>query len=106
MTAALSVAEYRKTWKDYARPADPDIDISTADSDMGAVSITAWAVVTDIREFDIRDLHKHLTLGCTLEPARMAQVIMALAAWVDPDESETALNTRASTITQRKDIPA
>lgn len=68
------------------------------DGDIEAVASTAHAICVSLREADPRELLRELMIVCEHEPARTAQVIMALAAWVDVDESMSARHQRVDAI--------
>lgn len=72
------------------------------DPDLDALQATASAIVDDLRMYDPNQLHEHLKIGCYVEPARMAQVLMVLAAWVDPEESTGAREARVDALTQTR----
>lgn len=72
----------------------PDVDISTMDPDISKIEDTADIIVDDVREYDPSAFHMQLTAACITEPARMAQVIMALAAWVEPGLSKRVRDAR------------
>lgn len=74
---------YRNNW-----PAE--LNLTSMDDDLDAVADTAAAITEAVRQHDPIEFHKQLTLACTQEPARMAQVVMALGAWVDPEEPLSA----------------
>lgn len=80
----------------------PTVDLSTMDPDISAIEDTAEIIVADIREYDPSAFHMQLTAACITEPARMAQVIMALAAWVKPGESKGVRDARVEAITRAK----
>lgn len=80
-----------------------DVDVDTgADPDMDAVAATALAICDDIRDYDGTMLHRQLTYACGTDPARMAQILMALAAWVDPEETLSARGARVESISARR----
>ena len=71
-------------------------------SDVDDVATFAHQVCEDIRESDTRALHDRLTVECARRPGQMAQVLMALAAWVNPDERITARLDRVERIAEVK----
>lgn len=71
-------------------------------SDVDDVATFAHQVCEDIRESDTRALHDRLTVECARRPAQMAQALMALAAWVNPDERITARLDRVERIAEVK----
>lgn len=71
-------------------------------SDVDDVATFAHQVCEDIRESDTRALHDRLTVECARRPGQMAQALMALAAWVNPDERITARLDRVERIAQVK----
>ncbi|MDI9914396.1 hypothetical protein [Rhodococcus sp. IEGM 1379] len=71
-------------------------------SDTDDIATFALQVCEDIRESDTRTLHDRLTAQCAREPGQMAQAMMALAAWVNPEERITARLDRVERITEVK----
>ena len=71
-------------------------------SDVDDVAAFAHQVCEDIRESDTRALHDRLTVECARRPGQMAQALMALAAWVNPDERITARLDRVERIAEVK----
>ncbi|MBJ7476809.1 hypothetical protein ACIQYW_18590 [Rhodococcus erythropolis] len=71
-------------------------------SDVDDVATFAHQVCEDIRESDTRALHDRLTVECARRPGQMAQALMALAAWVNPDERITARLDRVERIAEVK----
>lgn len=71
-------------------------------ADTDEIADFAHNVCEEVRESDTRALHDHLTDQCMRSPAQMAQVLMALAAWVDPDEPLSARTARVERIAQVK----
>ncbi|KJF21932.1 hypothetical protein C7T36_18305 [Rhodococcus sp. AD45-ID] len=71
-------------------------------SDTDDIATFAHKICEDIRESDTRTLHNRLTAECTHRPGQMAQALMALAAWVNPEERITARLDRVERITEVK----
>lgn len=71
-------------------------------SDVDDVATFAHQVCEEIRESDTRALHDRLTVECARRPGQMAQALMALAAWVNPDERITARLDRVERIAEVK----
>ncbi|WP_407107842.1 hypothetical protein [Rhodococcus aetherivorans] len=59
----------------------------------------AQALVDDVRSVDPREVLREVMTQCEAAPLRMAQIVMALAAWVDPDETISARGARIEAIT-------
>lgn len=72
---------------------EPDIDV---------VAARAHALTERIRDDDPRRVHTELTNLCQRHPAKAAQIIMALAAWIDPDEGTRTLGDRAEAVTMSR----
>ncbi|MFH5231923.1 sigma factor-like helix-turn-helix DNA-binding protein [Antrihabitans spumae] len=64
-------------------------DACTVLDDADAVGEAANAVTVAVREMDPSELHRWITTQCELRPARMAQVMMALGAWVNIEDETT-----------------
>ncbi len=60
------------------------------------IASAAWHIVEDVREVSPPQTHQALTNQCRLHPDRMAQVLMALAIWVNPDEPRCELDARVA----------
>lgn len=71
-------------------------------SDTDDIATFAHQICEDIRESDTRTLHNRLTAECARRPGQMAQALMALAAWVNPEERITARLDRVERITEVK----
>lgn len=65
----------------------------------------ALALACSVREDDPEHLLGTLTAACTRDPQRMAQIVMALAAFVDIDEPHLRLVRRVAAITATKSTP-
>ncbi|CPR79526.1 hypothetical protein [Mycobacteroides abscessus] len=74
----------------------------TPESDIDVVAARAHALTERIRDDDPRRVHKELTNLCQRHPAKAAQIIMALAAWIDPDEGTLTLIQRAESVTKSR----
>lgn len=64
-------------------------DACTVLADADAVGEAANAVTVAVREMDPSELHRWITTQCELRPAQMAQVMMALGAWVNIEDETT-----------------
>lgn len=60
------------------------------------IASEAWQIVEDVREVSPPQTHQALTNRCRLHPDEMAQVLMALAIWVNPDEPRRDLDQRVA----------
>jgi hypothetical protein len=56
-------------------------------ADVIAAAKAAHEIELAIREIGGDDLHADLSKQCAETPKRMAQIIMVLAAWCDPNQS-------------------
>lgn len=72
---------------------EPDIDV---------VAARAHALTERIRDDDPRRIYTELTNLSQRHPAKAAQIIMALAAWIDPDEGTRTLGDRAESVTRSR----
>ena len=70
------------------------VDMSV-ETDLERVARRALAIVSDMREVDPQLTFDTLAIMCGTEPCRMAQVLMCLAVWIDPEESTGTLTSRA-----------
>jgi hypothetical protein len=70
-------------------PAYVDHDLLAAD---------VLQLVEDIQEKDPSRSFAHLTVRCQRDPAQMAQVLMCLAIWMDPETPVSVLTQRAEAI--------
>ena len=73
-------------------------DACTVLADADAVGEAANAVTVAVREMDPSELHRWITTQCELRPAQMAQIMMALALWVDTDETTIARGERIESL--------
>ncbi|SKS43599.1 Uncharacterised protein [Mycobacteroides abscessus subsp. abscessus] len=62
----------------------------------------ALDLVERLREDDPRRVFEQLRLLAELHPARYAQIAMALAAFVNPDEGTVALQRRVDAIAESR----
>ncbi|KQU44781.1 hypothetical protein [Rhodococcus sp. Leaf258] len=62
----------------------------------------ALAIALSIRDEDPQQILDSLTRGCASDPHRMAQIIMALAAFTPVDEPHTDLVARVMGITHAR----
>lgn len=70
------------------------------DPDLDNVASIAFGIAEKIRDDDPRRLFEALTDLCRRHPAKSAQVIMAFAAWFDPDVPVQTLWGRVHEITR------
>ncbi|MBF6332446.1 hypothetical protein [Nocardia transvalensis] len=63
------------------------------------IATTAHLVTLAIRDIAPQDLYTVLVTVAGKRPERLVQVMMALAAWVDPDEPITVRHNRVYRIT-------
>lgn len=68
-------------------------------ADVDAIAAYAQAIVDDIRHIDPREVLHELAVYAEAAPGRMAQIVMCLAAWVDPHEPLSARGERVEAIT-------
>jgi hypothetical protein len=64
------------------------------DSDLDRVAEIAYGIAERIRDEDPRRLYNELVNLCHRHPAKAAQIVMAFAAWFDPDEHTEVLWAR------------
>lgn len=74
--------------------------------DLDQLAADALQLVEDIREVDPGRSFAHLALRCQRDPERMAQVVMCLAIWMDPDTPLSVLGQRAEAIAAGMVVPA
>lgn len=67
-------------------------------TDLDQLAADALQLVEDIRDVDPDRSFAHLTVRCQRDPERMAQVVMCLAIWMDPDVSLSVLGQRAEAL--------
>ncbi|WP_218721428.1 hypothetical protein [Nocardia sp. MH4] len=67
-------------------------------SDLDQLAADTLQLVEDIQAIDPDRTFEHLTRRCEHDPARMAQVVMLLAIWMDPDVSLSVLGQRAEAL--------
>lgn len=67
-------------------------------SDLDQLAADTLQLVEDIQAIDPDRTFEHLTRRCEHDPERMAQVIMLLAIWMDPDVSLSVLGQRAEAL--------
>lgn len=68
-------------------------------SDLDQLAADTLQLVEDIQAIDPDRSFEHLTRRCEHDPERMAQLIMLLAIWMDPDVKLSVLNERAEALT-------
>lgn len=71
-------------------------------TDHDAIATAALQVCEDIRDQWPLELYRNLVEQCIAEPERMAQIVMALAAFVPVEESILATIRRVEAITDRR----
>lgn len=74
--------------------------------DLDQLAADALQLIEDIREVDPARSFNHLTVRCQRDPERMAQVVMCLAIWMDPDTKLSVLTERAEAITSSRPTTA
>jgi hypothetical protein len=67
--------------------------------DLDTVAQIAYELAERLREEDLRELHEHLVDLCRHHPAKAAQIIACLAAWLDPETPTGVLWERVESIT-------
>lgn len=73
--------------------------------DIDEVAKTAASLVEGVREMDGDSLLSQLTALAWSAPGFIAQILMALAAWVDPDEPADERTARLREIAKNKETP-
>ncbi|MBF6187606.1 hypothetical protein [Nocardia farcinica] len=64
-------------------------------TDHDEIAAEALQLSEDVRELDPHATFRRLSHACARDPERMAQVLMCLAVWLDPDASTALLVARA-----------
>ena len=72
------------------------------DPNLHRVARVATELADRIREECPRELFDELAGLCHHHPAKAAQVLMALSAWFDPDQTTEQLVARAESITEAR----
>ncbi|SHV90629.1 Uncharacterised protein [Mycobacteroides abscessus subsp. abscessus] len=72
------------------------------ETDLDRVAEDALDLVGRLREDDPRRVFEQLRLLAELHPAKYAQIAMALAAFVNPDEGTVALRRRVDAIVENR----
>ncbi|WP_237112577.1 hypothetical protein [Mycobacteroides abscessus] len=75
----------------------PDVDYSL-EADIMHVAQVAFGMVSKIREDDLQTVFDQLQVLAELHPSKYAQITMALAAFVNPEEGTATLLERAERI--------
>lgn len=78
-------------------------------TDLDQLATDSLALVQDIQAMEPARSFAHLTVRCQHDPERMAQVLMCLAIWMDPDVTLSVLAARAEAIASghlSKSVPA
>lgn len=73
--------------------------MKTVEEYLEHIARDAQALVDDVRSVDPREVLREVMIQCEAAPLRMAQIVMTLAAWVDPDETLSARGARVEAIT-------
>jgi hypothetical protein len=71
----------------------------TAEGDLDTVAQIAFEISEKLREEDLAELNRELVNLCRFHPVKSAQIITALAAWLDPETPTTVLWDRVESIT-------
>lgn len=71
-------------------------------TDHDQLAAEALQIAEDVRELAPLATYQRLAAQCARDPERMAQVIMCLSAWLDPDTPVGALVARAEAITEAR----
>lgn len=74
--------------------------MKTVDQYFEAIATDAQCIVEDVRVIDPQHVLTGIARQCEAAPLRMAQIIMALAAWVNPDETLSERIERVESITR------
>jgi hypothetical protein len=69
------------------------------DPDLDRVAQIAFEISERLREEDLAKLNRELVNLCRFHPVKSAQIITALAAWLDPETPTTVLWERCEAIT-------
>lgn len=77
----------------------PPSGVRQQTQDIERIAQRAACICDDVREVDPKVVLSILAQQCEADPLVMAQLIMALAAWVDPDESLEQRGRRVEAIT-------
>lgn len=72
------------------------------DHNIHRVARFAAELADRIREEDPRELFEELANLCHRHPAKAAQMLMAHAAWFDPEQTTAQLTARAEAITEHR----
>lgn len=67
-------------------------------SDHDQLAADVLQLVEDIQSQDPDRFFAHLILRCQRDPAQMAQMLMCLAIWMDPETPVSVLTQRAEAI--------
>lgn len=74
----------------------------TPDSNLHRVARFAAELADRIRDEDPRELFEELANLCHRHPAKAAQMLMAHAAWFDPEQTTAQLVARAESISEAR----
>lgn len=78
------------------------LDGGALDPDVESVAQDAHNLCLALREIDPEELLADIARMCARSPRRAAQVFLALAAWVDPEESLSVRGERVEAITRHR----
>ncbi|WP_306358780.1 MULTISPECIES: hypothetical protein [unclassified Nocardia] len=70
-----------------------------------AVAAAALEVCDRVRNHNPLTTYRHYVAACARNPERMAQVLMALGAWIDPDTPVSVLGDRAEAAAANRAVP-
>ncbi|WP_280185168.1 MULTISPECIES: hypothetical protein [Nocardia] len=71
-------------------------------TDHDQLAAEALQIAEDVRELGSLGVYRRLAAQCFRDPERMAQVIMCLSAWLDPETPVGTLIARAEAITEAR----
>ncbi len=74
----------------------------TLDPDIHRVARISFELSERIREDDLEEMFAELVSLCQHHPAKAAQMIMVLSAWLDPETNTTVLWERVERITRAR----
>lgn len=68
------------------------------------IAASALQICDDLRTQDLQMMLRGLARECSKYPVRMAQIVMALAIWVDYDGPISVLEERAQALIRAREI--
>lgn len=71
-------------------------------ADHGELAAEALGIAEQVRETGPLELYRYLTNQCVRDPERMAQIIMCLGVWLDPDVTTDELIRRAESAVESR----